>query len=232
MARTAKTPRRASLNREVVIAAAIDLADRVGLDGLTMRTLASELDVVPMALYKHVDNKKDLLDGMIDVVFSEVTTPAIGKDWKKEVQKRCISMRDALTRHHWAVGMMENRINPGPASMKHHNAMMGCLREAGFRFRKSVHIYSALDSYTYGFALQQKTSAYQTPEESAQHINQQIETQIPEAFANEYPYLAEVAKELNKSGHDFSVEFKVGLKIILDGVDVMNEDWKKSVGKH
>jgi AcrR family transcriptional regulator len=179
-----------------------------------MRKLAEELDTAPMSLYRHVANKEDLLDGMVDVVFGKMYPPAIGGDWKSELRERGISARAVLLRHPWAIGLMETRIHPGPASAVHHNATMGCLREAGFPFRQAVHAYNLLDSYTYGFALQEKTIPFETPEESAE----MAKTTVGGRGA-EYPYLAEVVVELGKRGYDYTEEFEFGLDFILDGLE-------------
>jgi AcrR family transcriptional regulator len=185
-----------------------------------MRNLAAELGAAPMALYRHVTNKEDLLDGMVDVVFAEMYPPAIGGDWKTELRERGISARAALQRHQWAVGLMETRLHPGPASAVHHNATMGCLREAGFPFREAVHAYNLLDSYTYGFALQEQTIPFETPEESAEVAK----TTVGER-GDEYPYLAEVVVELANKGYDYTEEFEFGLGFILDGL----ERFKKTI---
>jgi AcrR family transcriptional regulator len=196
------------------VKAAVALADAGGFESLSMRTLAEELDTAPMSLYRHVANKEDLLDGMIDIVFGEMYVPAIGGDWKTELRERGISARAALLRHRWAIGRMEDRMHPGPASGQHHNATMGCLREAGFPFRDAVHAYSALDSYTYGFTLQEKTSPFETPQESAE----MAKTTVGEMGAV-YPYLAEVVVEFAKDGYDYSEEFEFGVDLILDGLE-------------
>ena len=154
--------RRPRLNRERVLEAAVALADEAGLDGFSMRGLAQELGVVPMALYKHVANKEELLDGMVDIVFSEMESPSPGEDWRAGMRRRALSAREALKRHGWAIGLMESR-NPGPANLRHHNAVMGCLREAGFSFETAIHAYSVQDAYIYGFALQERTLGFQTP---------------------------------------------------------------------
>lgn len=194
--------------------AAVTLADAGGFESLTMRNLADELGAAPMALYRHVANKEDLLDDMVDVVFGEMYPPAIGGDWKTELRERGISARVTLRRHPWAVGLMETRMHPGPASAVHHNATMGCLREAGFPFRDAVHVYSLLDSYTYGFALQEQTIPFETPEQSAE----MAKTTVGDRGA-EYPYLAEVVVELGKRGYDYAEEFEFGLEFILDGLE-------------
>lgn len=193
---------------------AVALADGAGVDSLSMRNLASELDAAPMALYRHVTNREDLLDGMVDLVFAEMYPPAIGGDWIAELRERAVSARAALKRHPWAVGLMETRLHPGPASAVHHNATMGCLREAGFPFREAVHAYNLLDSYTYGFALQEQTIPFETPEESAEMAKTTVDQR-----GDEYPYLAEVVVELAKEGYDYTEEFEFGLGFILDGLE-------------
>jgi AcrR family transcriptional regulator len=205
---------RVPLSRDRIVTAAVALADAGGFPSLSMRNLADELDAAPMALYRHVANKEDLLDGMVDVVFGEMYPPAVKEDWKSELRARGISARAALQRHPWAVGLMESRIHPGQASAVHHNATMGCLREAGFPFREAVHAYNLLDSFTYGFALQELTIPFETPEESAEVAK----TTVGER-GGEYPYLAEVVEELGKRGYDYTEEFEFGLDFILDGLE-------------
>ena len=143
-----------------MLQAAVALADENGLEGFSMRRLAQVLDVVPMALYKHVANKDELLDGMVDIVFSEIESPSIDHDWRSAMRRRAISTREALNRHAWAIGLMESR-NPGPANLRNHNAVMGCLREAGFSFETAIHAYSVQDAYIYGFALQEQDARLQ-----------------------------------------------------------------------
>jgi AcrR family transcriptional regulator len=209
-----RTKARTALSRKRVVRKAVALAAKGGFDSLSMRKLAEELDTAPMSLYRHVANKEDLLDGMVDVVFGEMYPPAIGGDWKVELRERGNSARVALRRHPWAIGLMETRMHPGPASAVHHNATMGCLREAGFDFRDAVHAYNLLDSYTYGFALQEKTIPFETPEESAEMAERTVADR-----GAEYPYLAEVVVELGKRGYDYTEEFEFGLDLILDGLE-------------
>jgi AcrR family transcriptional regulator len=213
MARGAST-KKVPLSKDRIVQAAAALADAGGFESLSMRNLAEELGAAPMALYRHVANKEDLLDGMVDVVFGEMYPPAIGGDWKTELRERGVSARAALRRHPWAIGLMETRMHPGPASAVHHNATMGCLREAGFPFREAVHAYNLLDSYTYGFALQEKTIPFETPEESAEMAKATVGEQEAE-----YPYLAEVVVELGKRGYDYTEQFEFGLDFILDGFE-------------
>jgi AcrR family transcriptional regulator len=209
--------RQTPLSKDLVVQTAVALADAGGFDSLSMRRLADELGTAPMSLYRHVKNKEKLLDEMVDVVFGEIDLP-MDTDWKSALRRRGISSREALARHRWAIGLMESRMTPGPASAKHHNAVMGCLRGAGFSFRSAVHAYSVLDSYTYGFALQEQTIPFETPEESAEMAKTTVGS-----MGEEYPYLAEVVRELSKSGYDYGKEFEFGLDLILDAIEPMND---------
>src|SRR5437763_4833618 len=140
MSKQTVTPRK-RLSTPRVLQAAVVLADQTGLEAFSMRGLAQELGVVPMALYKHVANKDELLDGIVDIVFSEIHAPSADEDWQSALRRRAISAREALQRHRWAIGLMESR-HPGPANLRVHNAVMGCLREAGFSFQAAIHAYS------------------------------------------------------------------------------------------
>jgi AcrR family transcriptional regulator len=197
--------------------AALELADEGGFDSLSMRNLAKALGVEAMSLYNHVANKEDLLDGLVDMVFAEIEAPVPGEgDWREAMRRRALSVREALNRHRWAIGRMEGRMNPGPASMRAHDAMMGCLREAGFAFRDAVHAYSVLDSYTYGFMLQERDLPFERPEETADVIAAQ-RAQAP--AMDDYPYLVEVAAEMQRAGYDYAEEFAFGLDLILEGLE-------------
>jgi AcrR family transcriptional regulator len=210
-----ETAKKVALGKERIVRAAVALADANGFESLSMRNLAEELLTAPMSLYRHFANKEELLDGMIDVVFREIYPPVIGGTWKTELRKRGISAREALRRHPWAIGLMETRMSPGPASAEHHNATLGCLREAGFPFRDAVHAYTLLDAYTYGFALQEKTIPFETPEQSAEMAKVTVGER-----GSEYPYLAEVVVEFATSGgYDYTEEFEFGLDFILDGLE-------------
>ena len=210
-----KIATRKPLSSARVLQAAVALADEAGLEAFSMRGLAQELGVVPMALYKHVANKDELLDGMVDIVFSEIELPSGDLDWRSAMRRRAISTREALKRHSWAIGMMESR-HPGPANLRNHDAVMGCLRQAGFPFEMAVHAYSVQDAYIYGFALQEKDLAFETPDSAGEAAQRRAETIGP--FEN-YPYLAEIATKLPESGYDNAVEFAWGLDLILDGLD-------------
>jgi len=215
--RTAARPRgRQPLTRERVLDTALRLADQGGLEALSMRKLGQALGVEAMALYYHFANKERVLDGIVDLVFGEIDVPAIGADWKTAMRERAISVRDALARHRWAIGLMESRTNPGPANLRHHDAVIGCLRAAGFDMAMAAHAYSALDAYIYGFAL----TKMNLPFESTTDIADMAETMLEPFPLGEYPNLADfISEHAMKPGYDFGDEFEYGLDVILDGLD-------------
>jgi AcrR family transcriptional regulator len=207
---------RIPLTRERVFQAAVELADERGLESLTMRSLGEELGVEAMSLYYHVANKGELLDGMVDVVFGEIELPTTDVDWRTAMRRRAISTREALARHRWAVGLLESSTSPGPANFRLHDAVLGCLREAGFSVENAVHAYSVQDAYIYGFALQEKTLPVDTPAdlaEAAESIRRQFS-------ADEYPHIAEtITEHVTKPDYDFADEFEFGLDLILDALE-------------
>jgi AcrR family transcriptional regulator len=204
------------LNRERVLRAAVALADESGTGSLSMRKLGDALGVEAMSLYNHVANKGDLLDGMVDFVFSEIDLPAGGADWKTSMRQRAISVRHALARHPWAIGLMESRTSPGPATLRHHDAVIGSLRQGGFSIEMAAHAYSVLDSYIYGFALQEASLPFDTAEETAD-VAEMIFKQLP---PDEYPYLTELTVEhVLQPGYDYGNEYEFGLDLILDGLE-------------
>jgi len=207
---------RLPLNRERILRAAIALADRDGVGSLSMRRLGQELGVEAMSLYHHVANKDDLLDGMVDLVFGEIDLPRVETGWKTAMRQRAISARQVLSRHPWAIGLMESRRTPGPANLRHHDAVIGCLREAGFSVALTAHAYSLLDSYVYGFALQEASLPFDTPQETAE-VAQAIMADFP---ADTYPHLTELAiQHVLQPGYDYGNEYEFGLDLILDGLE-------------
>jgi AcrR family transcriptional regulator len=213
---TKASERRVPLSRERVLQAAIKLADQGGLDSLSMRKLGQELGVEAMALYYHFANKEEVLDGIVDLVFNEIDLPAMGGRWKTEMRQRAISLRDALVRHRWAIGLMEARRNPGPANLRHHDAVIGNLRAAGFDMAMAAHAYSLLDSYIYGFALTKMNLPFHTSEEVAEVAQNMLEP-FP---LDEYPNLvAFITEHAMKPGYDYGDEFEYGLDVILEGLE-------------
>ena len=221
-AEPATTESRAPLSKERVLRAAVTLADRHGLESLSMRKLADELGVAAMSLYYYVPNKDQLLDGMIDIVFSEIEPPSTDDDWKTAMRKRAISTREALGRHHWAVGEMEGRTDQGAANLRLHDAVLGCLRAAGFSIEMTVHAYSVQDAYIYGFALQERDMSSETADDFAAEAQRQME-----AYADvlaDYPHLVEVVGGyVAKAGYDYATEFLFGLDLILDGLERLRD---------
>ena len=213
---SARAEPRSRLSRERVLDAAIANADAGGLEALSMRTLAEMLDVAPMALYRHVANKDDLIDAMVDVVFSEIGVPSGGGDWQTAMRQRAIAVRDALLRHRWAIGLLESRRSPGPANLRHHDAVIGRLRAAGFSVEMAAHAYSLLDAYIYGFALTKMSLPFDTGAEVAEVAQSMLEP-FP---VNEYPNLVEfITEHAMKPGYDYGDEFEYGLDIILEGLE-------------
>ena len=210
-----------------MLQAAVALAARDGIESLTMRKLADELGAGAMSLYHYVANKERLLDEMIDIVFSEIELPSTDVDWKTAMRRRAISTREVLNRHRWAVGLMESRKSPGPASIRLHNAVLGCLREGGFSIEMTIQAYSVQDAYIYGFALQEKNLPFENAEESAAVAEEQArqfaelaQEQQGAALAEQFPYLAEVvAGHVAEVGYDFTAAFEYGLDLILDALD-------------
>jgi AcrR family transcriptional regulator len=209
-------PVRPPLSKERVFQAAVALADERGLGALTMRAVGDELRVEAMSLYHHVANKRELLDGMVEVVFAEIELPTTAGDWKAAMRRRAISTREALARHRWAVELLQSATTPGPAQFRLVNAVLGCLRDAGFSVEDAVHGYSAQDAYIYGFALQEKNLPVGTPAElaeAAQRVSRRFS-------AEDYPFIAEtIAGQVTRPGYDFADEFVFGLDLILDGLE-------------
>jgi AcrR family transcriptional regulator len=202
-----------------VLRAAIALADAGGIDSLSMRKLGDELGVEAMSLYNHVANKDDILDGIVDLVFSEIALPSERADWKPGLRKRAISAHEALLRHPWAPSMMQSRTKPGPATLRHHDSVLGSLQSAGFALVMAAHAISVIDGYIYGFALQQINLPLQSREQVAE-VGENILRQL----SGEYPHLAEMITEhAMKPGYDYAQEFEFGLDLILDGLERLRE---------
>ena len=192
-----------------------------------MRKLADELGAGAMSLYHYVPNKEELIDGMVDIVFGEIELPPTDVDWKSALRRRAISTRHVLNRHRWAVGLMESRLTPGPASLRLHDAVLGCLRAAGFSIEMTIQAYSVQDAYIYGFALQEKTVPFDdaeggaaVAEEQTRQFAELAEERQFATLAEEFPYLAEVvAGHVAKVGYDFATSFEYGLDLILDALE-------------
>lgn len=210
-----KSAARIPLSRERVLACAVSIADRDGIGALTMRSLAAVLEVKPMSLYYYVANKGEILDAIVDMVYAEIDVPSADGDWDNEMRRRAASVRDALARHPWAIGLLESRTAPGQATLRHHDATLGVLRGAGFSVQSAAHAYALLDSYTYGFAMQEAALPFTGPDTAAS-----VTDPIVQMFATgEYPHLMEIATEhVLQPGYDFGDEFAIGLELILESL--------------
>lgn len=209
-ARRAK-PHREPLSRERVVTAAMALADEKGEAGATMRAIAARLGVEAMSLYNHVSGREDILDGMVDAVFDAIELPT-STDWKEAMRHRAASARAALRRHPWAVGLMDSRSQPGPATLRHHDAVLGILRSGGFSVAMAAHAFSVIDSYLYGFVLQELSLPFTSPDEVDQ-IAGDILRDLP---ADSYPHLTElITQHALQPGYDYADEFEFGLSLIL-----------------
>src|SRR3954471_14141770 len=207
--------RRVPLSRERVLSGALEVADAGGITALTIRSLADKLGVKPMSVYYHVANKDEILDCIVDLVFSEIELPSPGGDWRTEMRRRADSAREALRRHPWAIQLLQSRTNPGPATLRHHNAIIGSLRGAGFSVRMTAHAFALIDSYVLGFALSEAALPIHGPETVAEVAGSMMR-QFP---ADAYPHLVEFFTEhILRPGYDFGAEFEFGLDLILDAL--------------
>ncbi|WP_369393268.1 TetR/AcrR family transcriptional regulator [Streptomyces sp. CG1] len=223
MAQQAEPARRKPLNRDRVLRAAVALADRVGIGALSMRSLAHELDVVPMALYKHVANKEQLLDGMVDVIVGEIEPPAGEADWKSAIRRRILSARRALLRHPWASRVIESRTAPTPGVLDYLNSIIGMFRAGGLSADLTHHAMHALGSRVWGFT-QELFPASPSPAPAGAH------PQAPAALLGEmaarYPHIVEIvlarphdSASVVGQGCDDQFEFEFALDLLLDGCE-------------
>ena len=220
MAISTKRRARAPLTKERVLDAAMALADGGGIEGLTMRKLGQALGVEAMALYYHFANKERVIDGIVDLVYQEIDVPVAGAAWKTAMRRRALSVRDALLRHRWAIGLMESRTNPGGATLRHHDAVIGCLRAGGFDMAATATAYSLLDSYIYGFALTKMNLPFDDTSDIVE-VSENMLAPFPEG---EYPNLmAFLTEHAMLPGYDYADEFECGLDIVLDGLERLRD---------
>jgi AcrR family transcriptional regulator len=211
---------RTPLSRERVLAGAVALADQIGMESFTIRKLATELDSKPMTIYHHIANKEAIIDGMVDVVFSEIDLPPTDTDWQTGMLQRAHSARAVLARHWWAAPLMDSRTSPGPATLRHHDAVIGCLRRAGFSVAMTAHAYALIDSYIYGFALQE-SSLPATGGDDLAGLTETILEPVPDS---DYPHLMELTTQhFAKPGYDFGHEFDFGLDLVLTALESVSK---------
>jgi AcrR family transcriptional regulator len=222
MTQQLEAPRRVPLSRDRVLRAAVALADDAGIDSLSMRKLAQELDVVPMALYKHVANKEALLDGMVDVVVGEIDPPVQGTDWKSAVRQRILSARRALLRHPWASRVLESRTNPTPLVLGYMDSMIGMFRAGGFSVDLTHHVMHTVGSRIFGFT--------QELFEDSPSVDPETQATMPPEMAQRYPYITELVMAVYHDeasvvgpGCDDQFEFEFALDLLLDGIERLRQ---------
>jgi AcrR family transcriptional regulator len=210
------TTKRPRLSAERVLDGAMALADDIGVAAFTIRRLADALDTKPMTIYHHVAGKDAILDGMVDRVFAEIERPPADLEWKPAIRHRCRSARAALARHPWAAPLMESRTHPGPETLGHHDAVLACLRRGGLSWAMTAHAYALVDSYVYGFALQEAN----LPATGGAELAELAESIVEPMSEGAYPHLVEfTAEHVLQPGYDFRAEFEFGLDVILDGLE-------------
>jgi AcrR family transcriptional regulator len=204
------------LSRERVLQGAVRVADDGGLGSLTIRSLAQALGVKPMSVYHYVAGKDEIIDGVVDLVFGEMELPVAQGDWRSEMHRRCASARAVLRRHPWAIPLLQSRTSPGPATLRHLDAVIGCLRGAGFSLELTAHAYAVIDSYVYGFAMSEASLPINGPET----VGEVAESMMFEFLAADYPNLLEFTTgHILQPGYDFGLEFDYGLDLLLDALE-------------
>jgi AcrR family transcriptional regulator len=211
---------RVPLSRERVLGAAVALADAGGVDALSMRKLAQELGVVPMALYKHVTNKDELLDGMVDVVVGEIDPPPSGTDWKTAIRQRVLSARRALLRHPWASRVIESRTNPTPAVLGYMDSMIGIFRAGGFSIDLTHHAMHAMGSRLLGFT--------QELFDDTANVGPEMQADMLRELADRYPSITELVTaithdEASVVGQGCDDQFEFALDLMLDGLERLRD---------
>ena len=210
-------PRRrsGSLTREEIVGAALEIADADGLSGLSMRAVARRLGVEAMSLYHHVANKEAMVDAMVDAVFAEFHAPRVGEDWEQEMRLRSRSARASVKRHPWAIGVLDSRRNAGFETLLHHDAVIGCLRTAGFSLALTGHAFAALDAHLYGFLVQELSLPFEPGADLAQ-LGQMIVSSLPEGQLLHFKEFT--LEHALQPGYDFGDEFEVTLDLVIEGL--------------
>lgn len=206
----------AGLSKQRVVAEAVRLADSEGVDGLSMRRLAGALGAGAMSLYHYVASKDELLDAMIDIVFEEIELPPLEVDWQSAMRREAISTQKVLARHPWAISLMESRTSPGPANLRHREAVTACLRGAGFSIVMATHANWLLNGHVYGYAMQEANVPFDSADALADMTE---EVYLPQLPPEQFPYLNESATELLAIGYDPTQEFLYGIDLLLDALD-------------
>jgi AcrR family transcriptional regulator len=203
-----------ALSRMRILRSALDLADREGLEGLSMRKVAEGLGVQAMSLYNYVTNKDDLIDGMVELVVGEMAVPDGGKAWKGEMRRRAIVARSVLLRHPWAMIPLMSRVNVGPMVLRYIDATLGCLQAGGFSLYVADHAWNAMDSHIYGFTLQELKFPFEAVDyPEAARLGLPL---VPVAL---YPNMHALTIEVIERRYDGLHDFEFGLDMVLDGLE-------------
>jgi len=226
-AQLSEVSRRARLTKERVLRVAVELADRIGSDSLSMRRIAEELGVVPMALYKHVANKEELLDGMVDVVVAEIDPPLFDTDWKSTVRQRILSARQALLRHPWASGVIESRANPSAVLLAYIDSMIGMFRTGGFSADLTHHVLHTMGSRLFGFS--------QEVFDDSPSLDPASTAMLVREMEGKYPHIAEMVgivyhdqESVPGGGCDDQFEFEFALDLLLNGLERLHQQQSTS----
>ena len=206
--------RRPPLSQARILRAALRLADKDGIEQLSMRKLAQALGVQAMSIYNHLANKEEVLSGIVDLVVGEIEVPAIGGDWRAAMRQRASSAHEVMLRHPWAPLLIVSRINVGPAMLRYFDATIGCLQAAGFSYAVADQAMNAIDSHIYGFTLQELNFPFE-PTEYADAASQFL-PMIPAAT---HPHLRALAEQVISGEHHGIQDFSFGLELLLDGLD-------------
>jgi AcrR family transcriptional regulator len=204
--------RRVPLSRERVLRAAIAVADSEGIRALTMRRLGQELGVEAMSLYNHVQNKDDVLDGIVDLVVSDIVVPPTGTPWRTAMRERALSAHAVLLAHPWAAMQMMSRFNIGPGMTRYLDNTLGRLREGGFSIEGALDAWNTLDSHLFGFTLQELNLPFEV--EQTQDVSAEF---LEQMSIDEFPHVAEVVGRIAQTGR--AEDFELGLDLILDGLE-------------
>lgn len=211
---TTKKNKPSKLTHTKIVQGAIGIANRDGIESLSMRKLARLLGVEAMSLYNHVANKDAVLDGMVELVAVEIELPPVGGDWKSAIRKRTISTHQVLLTYPWASALFVSRINIGPAMLRYADTTIGYLHAAGFSYAQTDYCWNMIDSYMYGFTLQALNFPFEPSE--FKDVAKDFSPQVPK---EQYPFLHALSEQIISGTHDGIQDFTFGLDLILDSID-------------
>ncbi|TGM57503.1 TetR/AcrR family transcriptional regulator [Leptospira biflexa] len=201
------------LSKDVLVQTAISFADKNGIDSLSMRNLAHLLGVEAMSLYNHIQNKDELIDGMVESCVELFSLPKVKGEWKKEMKRRARSVREVLLSHPWLTILLVSRVNIGESMLRYFNDSIGCLVNAGFTYKQADQIINAIDSHIYGFTLQELNFPFKPNE-----YKTKASEYLPMIPKNDLIYFYNLTKEVAIGKYNGKQNFDFGLDLILDGL--------------